>query len=206
MKDFSSKLVRCPFCGGNPKLVQSKSKKYFVIQCPEQSKCRDVIGVMIPAERIEEGIDAWNSRSNFGYDEIQIVTSLSLGVNPISGLEIPQSKGAGVYKKRKAYLAALNAAAKIEVVKNLSHEKFSVAGLPSLSRRWADWSVEEDDFLISLWKSDGGVPLHKIAHSCGRSVGAIESRLIAIGAESSLNELRSKNRLKLRKLVELAEK
>lgn len=201
MEHLLAKLEKCPFCGMEANLIALDSKKYFMVQCPEQSKCRGVLGVIIPCNRIAEGVDAWNSRANFGFDEIQIVTNLSLGINPINGLKLSKPIGGGVYKKRQAYLSALKESAKVESIKNLKDEKFNPAGFPSLSRRWAEWSAEEDSFLLSIWVAEDTVPIHRIAQTCGRSVGAIESRLVALGAASNLQELRSKNREKLRLVV-----
>lgn len=52
----SAQISRCPVCGAQPVLHASLSGKYCSIVCD----CRSPLSLVIPNNRIPDGIDAWN--------------------------------------------------------------------------------------------------------------------------------------------------
>lgn len=61
MADTSTTLAPCPFCGGAPHLQPSSRGDYTSIVCP--AACGGPLVIVIPNDRIDEGIDAWNRRA-----------------------------------------------------------------------------------------------------------------------------------------------
>lgn len=53
-------MLPCPFCGGNPTLKPSTRGDYTSIVCP--GACGPLV-IVIPNDRIEEGVAAWNRRA-----------------------------------------------------------------------------------------------------------------------------------------------
>ena len=54
-------LLPCPFCGGIPHLKRSTRGDYTSIVC--HGECSGPLVMVIPNDRIEEGISAWNRRT-----------------------------------------------------------------------------------------------------------------------------------------------
>ena len=62
MTEPTDALLPCPFCGEVPHLKRSIKGDYTSIVCP--AACGGPLVIVIPNDRIEEGIAAWNRRTN----------------------------------------------------------------------------------------------------------------------------------------------
>lgn len=59
--DETSTLTPCPFCGNVPTLKRSTVGDYTSIVC--QVTCAGSLVIVIPNDRIVEGVAAWNRRA-----------------------------------------------------------------------------------------------------------------------------------------------
>ncbi len=55
-------LQHCPFCGQTPILKPSVRGDYTSIVCTGESACNGPLVVVIPNDRIADGVAAWNRR------------------------------------------------------------------------------------------------------------------------------------------------
>lgn len=113
-----------------------------------------------------------------------IVESLSAGICPVSGLELPDGDSCASEEVQEALttiLAHCSIASTDETVyarkqgeklekarrRNLTKERYSKQGMP--------WTKQEEAYLLSLHRT--GMPIYRIASIMHRSPNAISARL-----------------------------